>query len=143
MALVLEDFPTLPGVYLMKDAKGEVLYVGKAKNIRARLRSYFRPSGDERAQVPFLISQVVSIDTIVASSEKEALLLENTLIKRHQPKYNVLLKDDKGYISLKLTTKHPWPKLELVRLKGAIPRDGTYFGPYTSAQAARQMFDLI
>lgn len=141
--IALDDFPTLPGVYLMLDAEGEVLYVGKAKNLKARIRSYFRGAHDERVQVPLLVAQIASIDTIVVTSEKEALLLENTLIKRHQPKYNVLLKDDKGYISLKLTTKHPWPKLELVRLKGAPPRDGSYFGPYTSAQAARGMFDLI
>ncbi len=139
----LADFPDAPGVYLMKGAKGEVLYVGKAKNIKNRLKSYFGSGRDERVQVPYLIAQVATIETIVVLSEKEALLLENTLIKRYQPKYNVLLKDDKGYISLKVTTKHPWPMVQLVRFKGAAPKDGTYFGPYTSAMAARQMYDLI
>ncbi len=135
-------YPDSPGVYLMKGAKGEVLYVGKAKNIKARLKTYFSAQ-DERVQVPYLLAAVTDIETIVVLSEKEALLLENTLIKRYQPKYNVLLKDDKGYISLKVTTKHPWPMIELVRFKGKSPKDATYFGPYTSAHTCRQMYDLI
>lgn len=135
-------YPDSPGVYLMKGAKGEVLYVGKAKNIKARLKTYFSAQ-DERVQVPYLLAAVTDIETIVVLSEKEALLLENTLIKRYQPKYNVLLKDDKGYISLKVTTKHPWPMIELVRFKGKPPKDATYFGPYTSAHTCRQMYDLI
>jgi len=139
----LELYPDAAGVYLMKGAKDEVLYVGKAKNLKNRLRSYYGKGADTRPQVPYLLAAVTSIETIVVLSEKEALLLENTLIKRHQPKYNVLLKDDKGYISLKVTTKHPWPMVELVRFKGKAPKDGTYFGPYTNATAARQMFDLI
>jgi len=139
----LDDYPDTPGVYQMLSAKGQVLYVGKAKNLKNRLKSYYTAGGDERVQVPYLLANVASIETIVVPSEKEALLLENTLIKRHQPKYNVLLKDDKGYISLKVTTKHPWPMIQLVRFKGAPPKDGTYYGPYTSATAARQMYDLI
>jgi excinuclease ABC subunit C len=138
----LAEYPEAPGVYLMKGSKGQVLYVGKAKNLKSRLKSYYF-SGDDRPQVPYLLAAVTTIETIVVPSEKEALLLENTLIKRNQPKYNVLLKDDKGYISLKVTTKHAWPMIQLVRFKGAAPKDGTYYGPYTSATAARQMFDLI
>ncbi len=138
----LEDYPDSPGVYIMKGAKGEVLYVGKAKNIKARLRTYYSAQ-DDRVQVPYLLASVHDIETIVVLSEKEALLLENTLIKRYQPKYNVLLKDDKGYISLKVTTKHPWPMIQLVRFKGMAPKDATYFGPYTSASSCRQMYDLI
>jgi excinuclease ABC subunit C len=139
----LDDYPDTPGVYLMKGMKGQVLYVGKAKNLKIRLKSYYTGGGDGRVQVPYLLANVATIETIVVPSEKEALLLENTLIKRYQPKYNVLLKDDKGYISLKVTTKHPWPRVLLVRFKGAPPKDGTYYGPYTSATAARQMYDLI
>lgn len=139
----LDEYPEAPGVYLMKGKSAEVLYVGKAKNLKNRLKSYFGASSDSRVQVPYLLSQVISIETIVVMSEKEALLLENTLIKKYQPKYNVLLKDDKGYISLKVTSKHPWPMIQLVRYKGKPPRDGTYFGPYTNATSARQMFDLI
>lgn len=139
----LDDYPEAPGVYLMKGVKGNVLYVGKAKNLKSRLKTYYGSGHDGRPQVPYLLAAVTSIETIVVLSEKEALLLENTLIKRHQPKYNVLLKDDKGYISLKITSKHPYPMIQLVRFKGAAPKDGTYFGPYTSATTARQMFDLI
>lgn len=139
----LDDYPDTPGVYLMKGKNGQVLYVGKAKNLKIRLKSYFSAKSDGRVQVPYLLANVAAIETIVVLSEREALLLENTLIKRYQPKYNVLLKDDKGYISLKITSKHPWPMIQLVRYKGAVPKDGTYFGPYTNASNARLMFDLI
>lgn len=135
-------YPEEPGVYLMKDGTGTILYVGKAKNIRSRLKSYFVSGRDEREMVPYLIAQVHGIDSIVALTEKDALILENTLIKKHQPKYNVLLKDDKTFISLVLT-KHKWPMLRLVRYKGKPKEDGHYFGPYTNALAARQTFDLL
>lgn len=136
-------YPTDPGVYLMKDAQGKVLYIGKAKNLRSRLKQYFRESGDEREMIPYLTAQIETIDTIVALSEKDALLLENNLIKRHQPKYNVLLKDDKTFISL-LVTKHKWPMIRLIRSKGQPKKsEGLYFGPYTNALAARHTYDLI
>lgn len=138
----LSAYSQEPGVYLMKNEKGEVLYVGKAKNLRARLKQYFAKSKDSREMVPYLTAQVSHIDTIIALTEKDALLLENTLIKKHKPKYNVLLKDDKTFISL-LLTHHQWPMLRLVRHKGAIDEEGSSFGPYTSALAARQIFDLI
>lgn len=139
----INSFATHPGVYLMKSASGEVLYVGKAKNLKARVRQYFVKGGDGRFMVPFLISFVDEIDTIIVASEKEALLLENNLIKQHQPKFNALLKDDKSYIALKINIKHPWPMVELVRHKGKLGKDGRYFGPYTSAFAARRTLDLI
>ena len=136
-------YPAESGVYLMKDAEGRVLYVGKAKNLRSRLKQYFAESADEREMVPYLVAQVEAIEWIVTLTEKDALLLENNLIKRHQPKYNVLLKDDKTFIRL-LVTKHPWPMLKLVRSKGEPKKaDGTFFGPYTNALAARQAYDLI
>jgi excinuclease ABC subunit C len=135
-------YPDQPGVYLMKDAQDVVLYVGKAKNLRARLRQYFAESGDQREMVPYLISQINAIDTIVALTEKDALILEHNLIKRHRPKYNVLLKDDKTFISLVLT-RHKWPMLRLVRSKGNPKGEGQFFGPYTNALAARQTYDLI
>ena len=138
----LSLYPDQPGVYLMKNSAGVVLYVGKAKNLKARLKQYFAPSGDSREMVPYLIAQVTTIDTIVALTEKDALLLENNLIKRHAPKYNVLLKDDKTYVSL-VITKHPWPMVKLVRYKGKPKNDGVYFGPYTNALAARQTYDLL
>lgn len=135
-------YPDQPGVYLMKDDQGVVLYVGKAKNLRARLKQYFAEYGDQRDMVPYLITQIQDIDTIVALTEKDALILENNLIKRHKPKYNVLLKDDKTFISL-VVTRHKWPMIRLVRDKGKPKNDGIYFGPYTNALAARQTFDLI
>jgi len=139
----LQKYPVLPGVYLMKNKGGTVLYVGKAKNLRQRLRQYFVPGGDGRVMIPYLIALVDSVETIVVSSEKEALLLENNLIKRYKPKYNALLKDDKTYIALKVNNRHPWPMVSLVRYRGKPKPDGLYFGPYTSAYAARQTLDLL
>lgn len=139
----LDTFPVLPGVYLMKDAQGEVLYVGKAKNLRQRLKQYFIPGRDGRLMVPYLVAKIGEIDPIVVNSEKEALLLENNLIKQHKPRYNALLKDDKSYIALKISTKDKWPTVKIVRYRGTPANDGLYFGPYTSAQAARQTLDLL
>lgn len=139
----LVNFPQDPGVYLMKGRAGQVLYVGKAKNLRSRVKQYFSVSGDGRQMIPFLIERVEEIETIVTSSEKEALLLENTLIKQHRPKYNALLKDDKTYVALKVNIKHEWPRLSLVRYKGTPEQDGLYFGPYTSGFAAREIYELL
>lgn len=127
----------------MKGRTGDVLYVGKAKNLRQRVRQYFLPAGDGRVMVPFLIAKVDDIETIIVTSEKEALLLENTLIKKHKPKYNALLKDDKTFIALKLNSRHPWPMIQLVRYHGKPKPDGQYFGPYTSAHSARATLDLL
>ncbi len=117
----------------MKDDTGEVIYVGKAKQLKNRIKQYFSSSGDNRAMIPFLIPPIAHIDTIVVPSEKEALLLENTLIKKHQPKFNALLKDDKTFVSLMINHKHPWPMIRLTRNKGVPKPGGLYFGPYTSA----------
>lgn len=139
----IDLFPTQPGVYIMKRQDGVVLYVGKANNLRQRVKQYFIPGRDGRIMVPFLIAKVDLIETIVVMSEKEALLLENTLIKQHKPKYNALLKDDKTYIALKVNNKHPWPMVNIVRYRGKPKQDGLYFGPYTSAHSARQTLDLL
>jgi excinuclease ABC subunit C len=139
---LLDKYPDEPGVYLMKDHQKRILYIGKAKNIKNRLRQYFTKTSDTREMIPYLISQVKVIDTIVVLSEKEALLLENNLIKQHKPKYNVLLKDDKTYVSL-VMTNHKWPLLKLIRYKDKPTIKGKYFGPYTNAKAARQTLDLI
>lgn len=138
-----ELISTSPGVYLMKSQGGEILYVGKAKNLRARVRQYFLPGGDGRVMIPYLVSKVHDVDTLVVLSEKEALLLENNLIKQHKPRYNALLKDDKSYIALKVTTKKQWPMVQLTRYHGRPEADGLYFGPYTSAQGARRTLDLL
>jgi excinuclease ABC subunit C len=137
----LERLPTEPGVYLMKDARGEVIYVGKAVNLRSRVRSYFGRSSDTRAFIPFLEGVLRDVETVVVSTEKEALLLENELIKRHQPRFNVLLKDDKNFICLRLDPAAEWPRLEVVR---HFKRDGAmYFGPYASASSIRETLRII
>ncbi len=133
--------PTAPGVYLMKDAAGEILYVGKAKDLRKRLRSYLKAAGDGRAQIRFLLERAVSVETIVTDTEKEALLLENTLIKEHRPRYNIDLRDDKTFISLRLDMREPFPAFETVR---RVRADGArYFGPFTSATAVRDTLKEI
>ena len=95
-------YPAAPGVYLMKDAAGTVLYVGKARELRKRLRSYLQAGRDSRPQIRFLLERAVQVETIVTDTEKEALLLENTLIKRYRPRYNIDLRDDKTFVSLRL-----------------------------------------
>lgn len=141
--LYLETLPKEPGVYLMKNQRGKVLYVGKAKILRNRVKQYFFHNRDDRIMLPFLTSQVTEIETIVTFSEEEALLLENTLIKRYQPKYNVLLKDDKTFISLMINPHHKWPMVKLVRCRAIQKGENLYFGPYTSALAARNTLDLM
>lgn len=140
---LLESFPTQPGVYLMKDASGKVIYIGKAKQLKNRIKQYFSKGGDNRLMIPFLILQIAHIDTLVVPSEREALLLENTLIKKHQPKFNAILKDDKTFISLMINNKHPWPMIRIIRCKGTPKDDSLYFGPYTSAYSARQTYELL
>jgi excinuclease ABC subunit C len=144
-AIVVEKLDALPvqsGVYLFKDKKGAVLYVGKAKSLRARVRSYFQEgSSDNRIFIPLLLRYLGDLDTIVTANEKEALILENNLIKEHRPRYNVKLRDDKDYLSLRLVPKDEWPRLDVVRRPQA---DGArYFGPYHSATAARRTLHLV
>jgi excinuclease ABC subunit C len=138
----LSALPPSPGCYVFRDSQGEVLYVGKAKSLRSRVRSYFQDSNsDTRAFLPFLRLKVADFETIVTSSEKEATILENHLIKEQKPRYNVKLRDDKEYLSLRLSTVHEWPRLELVRKP---KRDGArYFGPYHSATAARRTLSVV
>ncbi|HLO10348.1 MAG TPA: excinuclease ABC subunit UvrC, partial [Desulfobacteria bacterium] len=132
-----DSFPAAPGVYLMKGTDGVILYVGKARNLRQRVRSYFRQSGDSRYHIQFLMARVADIDYIVTDTEKEALILENTLIKQHRPRYNFNLRDDKTYFSLRMDMREEFPRLSIVR---KVPRDGArYFGPYSSASAAREV----
>jgi len=140
---LLQRFPEEPGVYLMKNEADVVIYVGKAKHLKKRVKQYFGKSRDSRAMIPHLVSEVAHIETIVVESEKEALLVENTLIKKHQPKYNAFLKDDKSYIHLMINAHHKWPRLQLIRYKKKPTEKGLYFGPYTSAYAARQTYELL
>jgi excinuclease ABC subunit C len=142
LAEILDRLPTNPGVYLMKDRRGKVIYVGKAANLRARVRQYFQPNtGDIRDFVPLLEGIVGDIATVVTSNEKEALLLENTLIKKHQPRFNVKLTDDKNFLVLRLDPTAEWPRLEVQRRLGD---DGAhYFGPYHSATSAREALRVV
>jgi excinuclease ABC subunit C len=138
----LDSLPSQPGVYVFKGKKGEVLYVGKAKSLRSRVRSYFQSgSSDTRSFIPLLHRGLGDLDTIVTSTEKEATILENSLIKEYRPRYNVKLRDDKEFLSIRLGVDHAWPRLTVVRRPAA---DGArYFGPYHSATAARRTLHLI
>ena len=130
----------VPGVYLFKDRAGTVLYVGKAKSLRARVQSYVR-GGDGRHQIDFLVRKAADVECLVTRNEKEALILENNLIKQYKPRYNVRLKDDKSYVSVKITSRDPWPRVLVTR---KITRDGSrYFGPFHSASAVRETLDVI
>jgi excinuclease ABC subunit C len=138
----LDALPSSPGVYLFKDKKAAVVYVGKAKSLRNRVRSYFQEgSSDNRYFIPLLQKTIGDFDTIVTGSEKEAAILENNLIKEHRPRYNVKLRDDKDYISLRLDPKDEWPRLWVVRRPS--PDGARYFGPYHSATAARRTLHLV
>jgi excinuclease ABC subunit C len=137
---VLARIPPDPGVYLMKDRKGRVIYVGKAASLKARVRSYFNNS-DTRAFVPLLGRLLGDIETVVVNNEKEALLLENNLIKQHQPRFNVKLVDDKNFLVLRLDPRARYPRLEVTR---RIGKDGAkYFGPYHSATSCRQTLQVV
>jgi excinuclease ABC subunit C len=137
----LDALPTKPGVYLMKDAGDKVLYVGKAVNLRARVRSYFHASAGQSPKTQRLVASIADIDFIVTASELEALILESNLIKRHKPKYNVRLKDDKRYPYIKVTWQEDYPKVLIVR---RMKRDGArYFGPFTAAWAVQQTLHTL
>jgi excinuclease ABC subunit C len=136
-ASAIKHFPTSPGVYIMKDETGKVIYVGKAINLKKRVSSYFTRSGDSRYQIRFLMNRVNTIDWIVTDTEKEALILENSLIKEHRPRYNMSLRDDKTYFSLRLDPSEEFPRITIIR---KVQRDGArYLGPYSSASAAREV----
>ncbi|MDB4937038.1 MAG: Excinuclease subunit [Labilithrix sp.] len=141
----LDALPASPGVYLFKDKKGSVVYVGKAKSLRSRVRSYFQEgTSDNRYFIPILQKTLGDLDTIVTGSEKEAAILENNLIKEYRPRYNIKLRDDKDYISLKLDVTQDWPRLWVVRRPSADPAGRIrYFGPYHSATAARRTLHLV
>jgi len=138
----LKELPAATGVYIMRDRRGSAIYVGKAKNLRARVRSYFHTtSSDQRPQIPYLMKEVADVDFLVTETEREALILENSLIKKHKPRYNIMLKDDKNYSSLRINPKERFPKLVYTR---KIKSDGaSYFGPFSSAGAMRQTKKLI
>lgn len=133
--------PHKPGCYIMRDKRGRIVYVGKAKDLKNRVRNYFQSSGDPRLFVARLPKILGDIEVIITANEKEAMILENTLIKAHKPRYNVQLKDDKNYLSLRINTRHEWPRVDVVRHQ---KKDGArYFGPYHSAKAIRQTLNIL
>jgi len=137
----LETIPTQPGVYLFKDRNGKIIYVGKARHLKKRVRSYFQAGRPHDPKTRVLIARVAALDTIITHTEQEALILESNLIKRHRPRYNVVLKDDKRYPSLRLDLTQDFPKLNIVR---KIRNDGAlYFGPFASSAAVRQTLKFI
>ncbi len=137
----LDALPTRPGVYLMKDAGGTILYVGKAVNLRARVRSYFHAAAEHSPKIGRLVAAIADLDFIVTASELEALILESNLIKQHKPRYNVRLKDDKRYPYIKVTWQDDFPQVLIVR---RMERDGArYFGPFTAAWAVQQTLQTL
>ncbi|MGD8833591.1 MAG: excinuclease ABC subunit UvrC [Desulfobacteraceae bacterium] len=130
-----------PGVYLFKDRQGKILYVGKAKNLNKRVRSYFQPGRPHDAKTTVMVSKIDSLETVITHTEQEALILESNLIKQHRPRYNIQLKDDKRYPFLRLNLTQSYPNLNIVR---KIKDDGArYFGPYASSASVRQTLKFI
>src|SRR5229473_3652039 len=137
----IRTIPTEPGVYLYKNAEGEVIYVGKAKNLRSRVASYFHEGRWEDAKTGTLVREAVDVEYIVVANNKEALALENNLIKGRKPRFNILLRDDKTYPYVKLTVGERWPRVYVTR---RLRKDGSqYFGPYFPANLAYRIVDLI
>ncbi len=141
IAKIITTIPELSGIYIMKNSRGEILYIGKAKSLKARVRSYFQKSSHMPARTRIFTDKVKDIKFLTTKTEAEALILESNFIKKHQPRYNVLLKDDKHFPYLRLTTQERFPRLEVVR---RIKKDSaTYFGPYTMVKEIRETIRLI
>src|SRR5437879_4141604 len=138
----IRTIPMQPGVYLYKNAEGEVIYVGKAKNLRSRVRSYFQEGvGEANAKTGSLLREAVDVDYIVVANNKEALALENNLIKQKKPRFNILLRDDKTYPYIKLTLGERFPRVYVTR---RLRKDGSeYYGPYFPGNLAYRIVDLI
>src|SRR5574342_1121575 len=127
----------------MRDRRGEVVYVGKAASLRSRVRSYFDRSGDDRFFIPLLDELLGDVEVVVTRAEKEALLLENELIKKHRPRFNVRLRDDKDFIVLRLDRRHPFPRLEVRRARERREDGARWFGPYSSASGIRETLRIV
>ncbi len=137
----LKHLPTRPGVYLFKDARGEIIYIGKAKSLRSRVRGHFSHDAGYSVKQEEMVRRIRDVDTMVVGSEAEALLLESNLIKTHQPRFNIRLKDDKRYPYIKVTVQEPFPRVFVTR---RVENDGSkYFGPYTEVSAMRQALEVV
>ena len=141
----LTQYPTTPGVYLYKDAGGHIIYVGKARRLRHRLASYFQETAALPVKTRLMLGHATSITILQTATEKEALLLEASLIKKHRPRYNIVLRDDKEYLLFRIGDEHPFPRVEVVRhnSRSRKNRRGKFFGPFTSGTAARETWKLI
>ena len=136
----LKKIPDNPGVYQMKNEFGEIIYVGKAKNLKKRVRQYFQ-SKNHTPKIEAMIRNIAEFEYIIVDNEVEALILEANLIKKHRPKYNTLLRDDKQYPYIKISVQEKYPRIYKVR---EVKRDGAkYFGPYPSAYAVNEIIDII
>jgi len=138
---LVKEFPTTPGVYLMKNHSDKVIYVGKAKDLKARVRNYLTKSGDQRLRVKYLVQQIENIEYMLTKTEVEAFLLEASLIKKFRPRYNIRLKDDKAYPYIKISMAHDFPRFYLARRVEAD--GGIYFGPYSSSGAVRGTMNFL
>ena len=137
----LKMLPDKPGVYLMKNNLGEVIYVGKAKILKNRVRQYFQKSANHGAKVQAMVKNIAEFEYIITDSESEALILECNLIKKYRPRYNILLKDDKHYPFIKVTTNEDFPRIFITR---NYAKDGNrYFGPYTDVSVVYETLELI
>lgn len=137
----LDKLPQKPGVYMMKDASGRIIYVGKAKVLRNRVRQYFQSSANQSIKTAVMVSKIADLDYIICDSEMEALVLESNLIKENKPRYNILLKDDKHYPYIKITLNEEYPRMLFVR---RIENDGAkYFGPYPSGYSIKETMELL
>ena len=137
----IDHLPAEPGVYLYKNSQGKIIYIGKARSLRQRVRSYFQESRPLDPKTQRLVAEIADLEYIVTDSEVEALILESTLVKKNQPRYNIHLKDDKSFPYLKLTVNEPYPRIFITR---RIRKDGAlYFGPFLPASYARQTIKLI
>ena len=135
------DLPLAPGVYLMMDKAGQVIYVGKAKKLKNRVSQYFQDTASHNSKTKMMVSQVDRVDTILVRTEFEALVLENSLIKRHMPRFNILLKDDKGYPFVRLDKGAEYTRFSLV--SRAEEDDARYFGPFGGRFETRQALDAV
>ena len=141
LAEKLDKLPKKPGVYMMKDASGRIIYVGKAKVLRNRVRQYFQKGANHSVKTQVMVSKIYDLDYIICDSEMEALVLESNLIKENKPRYNILLKDDKHYPYIKITMNEEYPRMLFVR---RIENDGArYFGPYPSGYSIKETMELL
>jgi len=139
----LQNLPSVPGVYLMQDISGKIIYIGKATSLKKRVTSHFYPRAEQSMKNAIMLSQIAKIDYIVTKSETEALLLESKLIKRYQPRYNILWRDDKSYPHLILTLNEDFPRLLLVRKREGKEKNVRYFGPYTEVGQVRKTLRFL